>query len=69
MAPLGCYVQWGAMVDGAGLRLWDISKANVDAVLTAHPRGIDFKRELAALISAEARAVPGGRFARENWLS
>jgi hypothetical protein len=20
--PLGCYVQWGAMVDGAGLRIW-----------------------------------------------
>jgi hypothetical protein len=60
---LGCYVQWGAMVDGAGLRLWDISKANVDAVLAVHPRGAGFKSELAALIGAEARAVPGGRFA------
>lgn len=60
---LGCYVQWGAMVDGAGLRLWDVSKANVAVVLEAHPRGEGFKGELAGLIRAEARAVPGGRFA------
>ena len=26
--PLGCYVQWGAMTDVAGLRLWDIAPAN-----------------------------------------
>ena len=60
---LGCYVQWGAMVDGAGLRLWDVSIANELAVLEAHPRGAGFKGALAALIRAEARAVPGGRFA------
>jgi hypothetical protein len=60
---LGCYVQWGAMVDGAGLRAWDISKENVRAVLEAHPRDAGFKDELAALIRAEAAAVPGGRFA------
>lgn len=60
---LGCYVQWGAMVDGAGLRVWDISSANVAAVLAAHPRGARFKGELAALVRAEARAVPRGRFA------
>jgi hypothetical protein len=59
---LGCYVQMGAMVDGAGLRLWDVSADNVRAVLAAHPRGSDFKRELAALMRGEARAVPGGRF-------
>jgi hypothetical protein len=59
---LGCYVQWGAMVDGAGLRLWDISRANEQATLNAHPRGPDFKRELTSLIKAEATAVPGGRF-------
>jgi hypothetical protein len=61
--PLGCYVQWGAMVDGAGLRVWDVSKDNVETVLKAHPRGDGFKGELAALVRAEARAVPGGRFA------
>lgn len=60
---LGCYVQWGAMVDGAGLRLWDVSEANQKAVLAAHPRGAGFKGELASLVRAEARAVPGGRFA------
>jgi hypothetical protein len=60
---LGCYVQWGAMVDGAGLRLWDVSEANVEAVLAAHPRGAGFKGELAGYIRAEAAAVPGGRFA------
>jgi hypothetical protein len=60
---LGCYVQWGAMVDGAGLRVWDVSQANVEAVVEAYPRGAGFKRELAGLVRAEGRAVPGGRFA------
>jgi hypothetical protein len=59
---LGCYVQWGAMVDGAGLRLWDISRANEEVTLNAHPRGPDFKRELTRMIKEEAAAVPGGRF-------
>jgi hypothetical protein len=58
---LGCYLQWGAMVDGAGLRMWDVAPMNVQEVLRRHPRG-DFKRELVAMIRAEARAVPGGRF-------
>jgi HD domain len=58
---LGCYLQWGAMVDGAGLRIWDVSPANVSEVLRRHPRG-DFKRELTALVKANATAVPGGRF-------
>jgi hypothetical protein len=57
----GCYLQWGAMVDGAGLRLWDISPHNVERVLRRHPRG-DFKRELIAMMRAEATSVPGGRF-------
>ena len=60
---LGFYVQAGAMVDGAGLRLWDISKTNVEAVLKAHPRGAGFKDEFTSLIRGEGRAVPGGRFA------
>lgn len=59
---LGCYVQMGAMVDGAGLRMWDISTENIRAVLETHPRSPEFKRDLAALMRAEARAVPGGRF-------
>ena len=52
----------GAMVDGAGLRLWDISKENVRTVLGAHPRTAGFKADLAGLMRAEAQAVPGGRF-------
>ncbi len=59
---LGCYLQWGAMVDGAGLRLWDISTATQAAVLAAHPRGATFKRDLARMVRGEAAAVPGGRF-------
>jgi hypothetical protein len=58
---LGCYLQWGAMVDGAGLRLWDIARANVEEVIRRHPRP-DFKRQLVELMRAEAAAVPGGRF-------
>jgi hypothetical protein len=58
---LGCYLQWGAMVDGAGLRLWDIAPANRAAVLERHPR-VDFKRQLTAMMRAEAAALPGGRF-------
>ncbi len=58
---LGCYVQWGAMVDGAGLRMWDLAPANVTEVLRLHPRE-DFKRQLIEMIRAEARAVPKGRF-------
>jgi hypothetical protein len=59
---VGCYVQAGAMVDGAGLRLWDISKENAEAVLVAHPRGPGFKRQFGSWIRNEAHAVPGGRF-------
>ncbi len=60
--PLGCYLQWGAMVDGAGLRKWDVAPANVSEVLRRYPRA-DFKRQLIELIRAEASAVPSGRFA------
>jgi hypothetical protein len=59
---IGCYLQWGAMVDGAGLRAWDIAAGNVDAVLRRYPRG-DFKRQLVQMMRAEAAAVPAGRFA------
>jgi hypothetical protein len=58
---IGCYLQWGAMVDGAGLRMWDVAPRNVEEVLRRHPRG-DFKRDLIAMIRAEAKAVPRGRF-------
>ena len=56
------YVQYGAMVDGAGLRAWDVAPHNITEVLRLHPRGSDFKRGLIDTVRAEARAVPGGRF-------
>jgi hypothetical protein len=58
---LGCYLQWGAMVDGAGLRIWDVAPANVTEILHRYPR-VDFKRQLVAMMRAEAAAVPRGRF-------
>ncbi|HWS91086.1 MAG TPA: HD domain-containing protein [Mycobacterium sp.] len=58
---IGCYLQWGAMVDGAGLRVWDLAPRNVEEVLRRYPRG-DFKRELIDMMRAEAAAVPRGRF-------
>jgi hypothetical protein len=61
--PLGCYVQWGAMTDVAGLRLWDVSADNVEEVLRRHPREPSFKADLSAAVRAESKAVPEGRFA------
>jgi hypothetical protein len=58
---LGCYLQWGAMVDGAGLRIWDIAPVNVSEVVRRYPR-VEFKRQLVELMRAEAAAVPAGRF-------
>jgi hypothetical protein len=58
---LGCYLQWGAMVDGAGLRIWDLTPETVAEILRRYPR-LDFKRQLVAMIRAEASAVPQGRF-------
>ena len=56
------YVQYGAMVDGAGLRALDVAPHNIAEVLRRHPRGPGFKRGLSNTIKEEARAVPGGRF-------
>jgi hypothetical protein len=56
------YVQYGAMVDGAGLRAWDVAPHNIAEVLRLHPRGPGFKRGLSDTIREEARAVPEGRF-------
>ncbi|MGA2164287.1 MAG: phosphohydrolase [Solirubrobacteraceae bacterium] len=58
---LGCYLQWGAMVDGAGLRIWDVAPGNVTEILRRYPR-MDFKQQLVAMIRAEAAALPQGRF-------
>ena len=58
---LGCYLQWGAMADGAGLRLWDVAPRNTQEILRRHPR-TDFKRQLIAVMRTEASALPDGRF-------
>ena len=58
---LGCYVQWGAMADVAGLRLCDVDPDNVTEIIRRYPRD-DFKRQLIALMRAEAAVLPQGRF-------
>ena len=58
---LGCYTQYGAMVDLTGLRLAHLPRAFVDEVLSRHPRGA-FKREILSRLDLEAKAVKGGRF-------
>lgn len=56
---LATYVQAGALLDLAGLRLWDVAQSAVDEVGRQHPWG----GSLIPLVKAEARAVPKGRFA------
>jgi hypothetical protein len=59
---LGAYTQFGAMVDLVGLRERHLPHEIVASVVATHPRS-GFKAELIAALRAEARAVPGGRFA------
>ena len=58
---LGCYTQYGAMVDLTGLRLAHLPRPFVYEVLARHPRGA-FKREILRRLELEAKAVKGGRF-------
>ena len=58
---LGFYIQAGAMLDLAGLRAADLSRAYRDQVIARHPRD-GVTAEIVAMIRAEARANPGGRF-------
>lgn len=58
---LGFYVQAGAMFDLAGLRAADLSRAYRDHVIAAHPRD-GVTEAVVAMIRAEARANPDGRF-------
>lgn len=59
---LGFYLQAGAMVDVAGLRAWDVPQPVVSRTLQRHSR-TGFTAEIVPMITAEARAVSGGRFA------
>lgn len=59
---LGAYTQFGAMVDLVGLRERDLPHDLVARAVAAHPRA-GFAAEITRALRAEARAVPGGRFA------
>lgn len=56
------YVQAGATCDLGGLRLNHLSQGLVAAALTRHPRD-GMTRDIVGRITAEADAVPDGRFA------
>jgi len=55
-------IQGGAMLDLVGMRLWDLDRAFVEAVIARWPR-LGVSQQLAALWKAEASAVPNGRAA------
>ena len=59
---LGAYTQFGAMVDLVGLRERHLPYDLVSRVVDDYPRE-GFTKEIIAALGAEARAVPGGRFA------
>lgn len=58
---VGYYVQNGALVDIAGNRIWDLPKPLIDDTLARYDRR-GFTRGLGGHFTAEAKAVPGGRF-------
>lgn len=60
--PIGPMLSAGALVDLAGVRLWDLDPAFARAAEARHPR-LAMKRHLVACWNAEARAVPDGRAA------
>lgn len=66
--PLGPTVNAGALVDLAGLRLWDLDQAFVDDAIRRYPR-LGCARHLAACWKAEVAAVPEGRAAAVERLS
>lgn len=63
VSTIGTYVQAGAMLDLAGVRLVDLPRATVDEVFARHPAGAVRDRIL-RVIRDEAAAVPRGRFAQ-----
>lgn len=58
---VGYYIQNGALVDIAGNRVWDLSQSLIDDTLARYDRS-GFTRGLGGHFTAEAKAVPGGRF-------
>lgn len=59
---IGPMLSAGALVDLAGLRLWDLDAGFVRDAVARHPR-LGVKRHLGECWGAEARAVPNGRAA------
>jgi hypothetical protein len=59
---IGVYVQQGAIADLAGMRRWDVTPENREAIVARHPRGT-VKADITRLVTAESKAVPDGRFA------
>ncbi len=64
---IGTYVQAGALLDLAGMRLADLPAEVVDEVFDRHPAG-DVRRTITRVIAEEARALPDGRFALSHRL-
>jgi hypothetical protein len=58
----GAWIQAGALCDLGGFRLWDLPKPWVQEVIEEHPRDAEIKA-VVAMIGAESKAVPHGRFA------
>ncbi len=61
-SALGTYIQAGAMLDIAGVRLADLSSSLVKEIFARHPN-TGVHAVILRLIEAEAKAVPDGRFA------
>lgn len=58
----GAWIQAGALCDLGGFRLWDLPKPWVQKVIEEYPRDGVIKA-VVAMIGAESKAVPDGRFA------
>ena len=58
----GAWIQAGALCDLGGFRMWDLPKPWVQKVIEEHPRDGEIQA-VVAMIKAESKAVPHGRFA------
>lgn len=62
-SAIGTYVQAGAVLDLAGLRLVDLPKGTVEEVFDRHPAG-HIRQRIIRVVREESEAVPEGRFAQ-----
>lgn len=61
-SAIGAYVQAGALLDLAGMRITDLPGDTIREVFQRHPAGT-VKDTIVRVINEEAQAVPDGRFA------